>query len=74
MCCTMTSKMTKIDWRFENWCVVGLYVVIVFGALYHIFYTLPKYFYLYLRYGPLTEEHIKKFGHDYSQLIIKDKE
>jgi len=25
-----------------------------------------------LRYGPLTEEHIKKFGHDYSQHIIKD--
>jgi len=70
----MKSRKEDIDWTFENWCVVGVYIVIVFGALYHICYTLPKYFYLYLRYGPLTEDYIKKFGHDYSQLITKDKE
>jgi len=70
----MKSRKEDIDWTFENWCVVGVYIVIVLGALYHICYTLPKYFYHYLRYGPLTEEHIKKFGHDYSQLITKDKE
>jgi len=74
MCCTMTSKMNKIDWTFENWCLVGLYLVIIFGAFYHLLYTLPKHGYHYLRYGPLPEEHIKKFGHDYSQLIIKDKQ
>jgi hypothetical protein len=54
--------------------VVGVYVVIVFGALYHLCYTLPKYFYHYLRHGPLPEDYIKKFGHDYSQYITKDKE
>lgn len=74
MCRTMTGMTKKIDWTFENWCVVGLYIVIVFGALYHLCYTLPKYFYHYLRHGPLPEDYIKKFGHDYSQYITKDTE
>jgi len=68
----MKSRKEDIDWTFENWCVVGMYIMIVFGALYHLCYTLPKYFYHYLRHGPLPEEHIKKFGHDYSQHITKD--
>ena len=47
-------------------------MVMTFAALYHLCYNLPMYHINRLRYGPLTEEHIKKFGHDYSQHIIKD--
>jgi len=72
MCRTMTGMTKKIDWWFENWCLVGLYLVMLFAIKYHIFYTLPKYGYHRLRYGPLPEDHIKKFGYDYSQYIIKD--
>ena len=68
----MTKKTNDIDWPFENWSLVGLYMVMIFAGLYHLCYTLPVYHINRLRYGPLTEEHIKKFGHDYSQHIIKD--
>ena len=68
----MKSRKENIDWTFENWSLVGLYMVMTFAALYHLCYTLPMYHINRLRYGPLTEEHIKMFGHDYSQHIIKD--
>ena len=48
-------------------------MVMTFALFYHVFYTLPKYHINRLRYGQLSDEHIKKFGHDYSQLITKDK-
>ena len=60
------SNTTKIDWTFENICVVAIYIVIFYGIVYHYFYTLPKNFYNRLRYGKLDDEYIKKYGNDYT--------
>ena len=60
------SNTTKIDWTFENICVVVIYIVILYGILYHFFWTLPFKLYNRLRYGKLSAEYIKKFGEDYS--------
>jgi len=68
----MTHKEHDVDWTFENCSLVGLYMVMTFALLYHLCYTLPRYQINKFRYGPLTEDYIKKFGHDYSQLITKD--
>tara|TARA_E500000178_G_C16324307_1_gene446102 strand:- start:235 stop:453 length:219 start_codon:yes stop_codon:yes gene_type:complete len=69
----MTHIEHDVDWTFENCSLAGLYMVMTFALFYHVFYTLPKYHINRLRYGQLSDEHIKKFGHDYSQLITKDK-
>ena len=55
-----------INWTFENLCVVAVYIVIFYGIVYHLFYTLPTNFYNRLRYGKLDDEYIKKYGNDYS--------
>ena len=60
------SSNTKIDWTFENICLVVIYIVILYGIVYHIFYTLPKKYYNQIRYGKLSPEYIKKFGEDYT--------
>ena len=57
----MTNKTNDIDWPFENWSLVGLYMVMIFAALYHLCYTLPMYHMNRFRYGPLTEEHREAF-------------
>ena len=61
----MTNKKHNVDWTFENCSLVGLYMVMIFAALYHLCYTLPMYHINRVRYGPLTEEHIKKFMKTY---------
>ena len=32
----MKSRKEDIDWTFENWSLVGLYMVMMFAALYHL--------------------------------------
>ena len=62
------KNTTKIDWAFENWCLVGLYIVMIYGVLYHCLYTIPLKYYHQFRYGKLTDDYIKKYGHDYTFL------
>ena len=56
----------KIDWTYENLCLVGLYIVMIYGVLYHCLYKIPVSFYNKLRYGKLDDEYIKKYGNDYT--------
>jgi len=61
-----TERDKTINWTYENLCLVGLYIVMIYGVLYHCLYKIPVSFYNKLRYGKLDDEYIKKYGNDYT--------
>ena len=60
----MTKR--KINWTYENLCLVGLYIVMLYGVLYHCLYKIPLKYYNQFKYGKLTDDYIKKYGNDYT--------
>ena len=66
------KNTTKIDWAFENWCLVGLYIVMIYGVIHYCLINRPVYYYYRIKYGKLDKEYIKAYGDDYT-MIRKDK-
>jgi len=60
------SSTTKIDWTFENLCVVAIYIVILYGILHYFLINRPLYLYYRIKYGKLPKEYVKKYGEDYT--------
>ena len=60
------SSNTKIDWTFKNWCLVGLYIVILYGIIHYYFINRPIFYYCRIKYGKLDKDYIKKYGEDYT--------
>jgi len=56
----------KIDWTFENLCIVAVYIVIIYGVLHYFLINRPLHLYYRIKYGKLSKDYIKKFGDDYT--------
>ena len=60
------KNTTKIDWACENWCLVGLYIVMIYGVIHYCLINRPLYYYYRIKYGKLDKEYIKAYGDDYT--------